>query len=228
MLLRAWSDYSNIFVGKKVKAVFSHASFNPNGSNDQEYFAKLTGFRPSSLIIPQQTHSSNVSVIDKPGYIKNLDGIFSNNTELVCSIRVADCLPIFFVHHFDPLLGLVHAGWRGLANGIIPNIKKELNRMTLRLSDFHILIGPSIHSCCFEVRDDVISQFDPGFYFLKDSGKFEVDLQNWAKKQLLDIGCKEKLITIINECTYCYDSKFFSYRRNGKHAGRMIALIGWF
>ena len=227
MSVQQWSDYSHVFGNERLKAVFSHSSFCANSGQDRQHFARITGLDPSKLIIPQQTHSANVSVIGKAGGVKNSDGVFSTNTNLVCSIQVADCLPLFFVHGFKPVVGLVHAGWRGLARGIICNIKNELDQIPCNIFDFNILIGPSIHSCCFEVRDDVIGQIDSKFYRQKDYGSYEVDLQNWAVKQLLEIGGQKEKITIIKECTYCQDGKYHSYRRNGKKAGRMIALIGW-
>ena len=227
MFSLGWSDYSHYFRNDKLKAVFSHSSLVLGNKQDRQRFASLVGLNPSKLIIPKQVHSTNVSVIDKSGYQRNLDGIFSANTDLVCSIQVADCLPLFFVHDYKPVIGLVHAGWRGLAQGIIQNIKNELYQITENVCDFQILIGPSIQSCCFEVRDDVLVQIDPDYFRKKKSGSYEVDLQKWAVKQLLEIGSKEEKITIIKECTYCRDKKFHSYRRDGNKAGRMIALIGW-
>ena len=73
-----------------------------------------------NVVVKAQVHAGGRG---KAGGVKNSDGIFSTNTNLVCSIQVADCLPLFFVHGFKPVAGLVHAGWRGLARGIIRNIK---------------------------------------------------------------------------------------------------------
>ena len=94
------------------------------------------------------------------------------------------------------------------------------------LAHFQILIGPSIQSCCFEVSEDVIDQFDPKFYEEKGSGKYRVHLQKLAMTHCLESGFIENEITVLSDCTFCEQEKYHSYRRNGKKAGRMIGLLG--
>ena len=227
MILEHWSDYSNFFGNERVKAIFSHSSFDNEIGEIHQKFPRLLGLDPLKLIIPKQTHSTNISIIGLPGFVNNLDGIFSSNSDLVCSIQVADCLPIYFVHNYKSFAGLIHAGWKGLANGIIQNIKSLLDQTNWDSSEFNILVGPSIHPCCFEIKDDVLEHFDLQFCRKKKSGRYAVDLQEWAVKQLIEIGALKENITIIKECTFCQDKKFHSYRRDGENSGRMLALIGW-
>ena len=92
--------------------------------------------------------------------------------------------------------------------------------------EFEILIGPSIQSCCFEVSNDVVDQFDRRFITPKSDEKFQVDLQQSAYNSLSQLGFDISKITIMNDCTFCLDSMYHSYRRSGKNAGRMIGLIG--
>jgi YfiH family protein len=161
------------------------------------------------------------------GRILDTDGIFSSDPNLVCSIQVADCMPVYFVHQLDPVFGLVHAGWRGLVNGILLQSAKQIEEKGISLSNFDILIGPSIQKCCFEVSDDVINQFDSNFIEKKWAGKYRIDLQKLALHQLVKNGFKRERITTLTECTYCDTEKYHSYRRNGKKAGRMIGLLGY-
>ena len=140
---------------------------------------------------------------------------------------MADCLPIYFINNVSKTLGLLHAGWKGLSLGII---KKYLNKISNDV-DSHLstyaLIGPSIQSCCFRVKEDVINHFDSSFYSKIDDDYFQVDLQKWALNQILDYNIKEENVFVIKNCTYCSKSKYHSYRRDGKNAGRMYAIMGW-
>ena len=84
----------------------------------------------------------------------------------------------------ESVFGLVHAGWRGLVNGIFSESGIVLKYNDHVLTDFEIVIGPSIQNCCFEVSDDVVNQFDPSFVKEKKNGKYRVDLQGHALDQL--------------------------------------------
>jgi len=136
-------------------------------------------------------------------------------------------MPVYFVHETKSVFGLVHAGWRGLVNGILFQSAKLIKENGFSNSEFEILFGPSIQKCCFEVSNDVIDQFDPTFVENKENGKYRIDLQIMALNQLVESGFQEKKITVLPDCTFCDDEKYHSYRRNGKKAGRMIGLLGY-
>ena len=221
-----WVDFSHQFSNKNIKAVFSYKSFPTEGLEGRHTLAKVTGFNPETLIIPNQTHSTNVTYNSLSGPVSNTDGIFTNDKKRGCSIQVADCMPVYFVHKTDSIIGLVHAGWRGLVNGILSQSASRLKDENYSLFDFDILIGPSIQQCCFEVGGDVVRQFDAVFVQEKENGKYRVDLQKMAVSQLIQLGFKKPNITVIQDCTFCENQKYHSYRRNGKKAGRMIGLLG--
>ena len=79
---------------------------------------------------------------------------------VVCVIKVADCLPIFFAHQ-STLYGVVHAGWKGLTKGILKGTP-TFTEHKLKLNEIDIYIGPSIQKCCFEVSKDIIDKFPHG------------------------------------------------------------------
>ena len=219
-------DLSHHFSNPNIISIFSYKSFLANGIEGRKKLAHHTGFNPNSLLNPKQTHSTNVVLWEKPGSVMDTDGIFTSNPKLVCSIQVADCMPVYFAHKNKPFFGLVHAGWRGLVHGILLQSAKCIKENEKALSDFDILIGPSIQNCCFEVSDDVIDQFDSRFVEKKKDGKYRIDLQKMALSQLVKSGFQSEKITILNECTFCNEHKYHSYRRNGNKAGRMIGLLG--
>jgi hypothetical protein len=219
-------DLSHHFSNPNIISIFSYKSFLANGIEGRKNLAHQTGFNPNSLLNPKQTHSTNVVLWKKPGSVMDTDGIFTSNPKLVCSIQVADCMPVYFAHKNKPFFGLVHAGWRGLVHGILLQSAKCIKENEKALSDFDVLIGPSIQNCCFEVSDDVIDQFDSRFVEKKEDGKYRIDLQKMALSQLVKSGFQSEKITILNECTFCNEDKYHSYRRNGNKAGRMIGLLG--
>ena len=184
-------------------------------------------FDGKNFLIPNQIHSTNVYFSNTPGQIDNCDGVFTSNPEVVCSIKVADCMPIFFAHRYLPFYGAVHAGWKGLTNGILKNTSILLENMKFCLDNFDIFIGPSIQRCCFEVSNDIVKRFPSKFVKQKSIEKFMVDLQKIAFEELQFYGfCCDK-IKIIDDCSYCREDMYFSYRRDGANAKRMIGFIGF-
>ena len=222
-----WVDLSHKFQSKNIRAILSLKPFDTNGIFGRKKLAQAAKLDTNSLIIPRQTHSNKVTFCTKNGTIPDMDGIFTDNRQWVCSLQVADCLPIYFVNEPETVIGLVHAGWRGLVNGILSKSADLLSMNGFFLSNYEIVIGPSIHPCCFEVDEDVVNQFNSDHCVDKNNGKYQVDLQRIAKEQLHQFGFMKEKITLISECTYCEDGKYHSYRRDGDNAGRMIALLGW-
>ena len=219
-------DISSIFFNRSIKAFFSLKNFSASGKEKTNYFAKKVGFNNSKLLVPNQIHSSNVKICLSPGKVPNCDGTFTNQSNIVCSIQVADCLPIYFAHRSKLLFGLIHAGWRGLVNDIILASGLLLKKCNYNLSDFEVVIGPSIQNCCFEVGEDIIHNFHKRHFRTLNYNKFKVDLQKLAFDKFVDIGFKTKNIYRLDDCTQCNSEKYFSFRRDGKTAGRMFGLIG--
>ena len=149
-------SFSSKFTNPNISASFSNKFLKSSLNDKRESFALQSSFVNRSLIIPVQTHSKRVVFSNESGEIKNCDGSFSTNENLVCTIQVADCLPIYFAHKFKNVFGLIHAGWRGLVDQIIMSTGQLLLSNKYKLEEFEVLIGPSIQSCCFEVQSDVV------------------------------------------------------------------------
>ena len=144
--------------------------------------------------------------------------IFSGNTRI--GVKIKD------INNNSKTIGLVHAGWRGLSLGIINEFVNNINSKE-NTSDYYALIGPSIQSCCFKIKDDVLSYFDSMFYEQFENNQYKVDLQKWAVEQLIESGLEKSHISVINRCTHCLNTIYHSYRRNKSNPGRMYALLGW-
>tara|TARA_B100000287_G_scaffold38314_1_gene35109 strand:- start:2244 stop:2900 length:657 start_codon:yes stop_codon:yes gene_type:complete len=212
---------------KSIRIAFSNKETDINNAKSLIAFSNTVNLDSSKLVTVNQIHSSKILIADSPGFYDPADGIINKSGNLVCSIKVADCLPIFFVNNTSKTIGLVHAGWKGISSGIIKKFVNSIEICNENVSDFYVLIGPSIHPCCFEIRDDVLDFFDPKFYTSIKKNKYNVDLQAWVVHQLIKFGFSKEKIKNINKCTFCLDDLYHSYRRDGSKAGRMYAIAGW-
>lgn len=152
----------------------------------------------------------NVKLKDKGKIIKNVDGLRTKEKNLFISITVADCIPVAFYDYKEEEIGLIHAGWKGIYSGIIEEIGSK-NKV--------FYIGPGISSCHFEVSKEF-----PLPYFLRE-GKYYSDLKGIIKEKLLSGGALLSNIEVSEDCTYCMEKKYSSFRREGE-VKPMLVILG--
>ena len=174
-----------------------------------------------------QTHS-NICIDASSIFSSNkADASYSSKPGVVCGILTADCLPVFVTNSQGTIVGVAHAGWRGIVGGVIESL---LESIKCKGDDLLVHLGPAISKSSYEVGEEVKSQYltkNESFErsFVKDNGSYYLDIYDAAKVVLEDFGVKS--ISGGDSCT-CNDSKnFFSYRRDGINSGRMAHLI-WF
>ena len=137
----------------------------------------------------------------------------------------ADCLPVFVSKKDGSMVGIAHAGWRGLVSGVIENLVSSFNSDG---GDLLVHLGPAISKNYFEVGDEVKKLYlskNVNFRrsFSKENNKNYLDLYDAARVVLESFQIK--LISGGNRCTFKESSDFFSYRRDGINSGRMAHLI---
>jgi YfiH family protein len=146
----------------------------------------------------------------------------------VCAILVADCLPVLFCDRSGSIVAAAHAGWRGLAAGVLENTVSVIRSRGVPAQDILAYIGPGIGPNAFEVGADVHQAFvsrDAGAtesFRPHASGKWLADLPALARRALERCGVHD--VYGGNLCTYFDARRFYSYRRE-KLTGRMAALI---
>lgn len=178
-----------------------------------------SGLSQDEMASLKQIHSNIVLIADRPaGVIGDADALIVGEPGTTVSIRTADCLPILLADPRTGAVAAVHAGWRGTAARIV---EKTLERMSAefgsRPEDMLAAIGPGIGKCCYEVGIEVARQFGE-----EQAGK--IDLAEHNRRQLASAGLTQ--IEVVSPCTFCEGDTFFSYRREGERAGRMISFIG--
>lgn len=226
MLINSWADYSLYFSEKSVFAGITNQNYPFSFAEDRIEFAKILKLDYTNIVIPKQVHSKNISICTEAGNITDTDGIITNNKDLVLSIQVADCIPIYLYDDQNQNIGLVHAGWRGLIAGIIENSIEKMKNLDAKSIDIEVLLGPSIRQCCFEIGPEVGKLFDGKFQKIGKSDRTYLDLQSAVIDKLINMNIQNKNIIDIKECTCCSD-QYHSFRRDGNKAGRMIAMMGF-
>jgi YfiH family protein len=174
----------------------------------------------------EQVHGTRVAELDAPGVATGpADGVVTREKGRVCAVQVADCLPVLFSSPDAAAVGAAHAGWRGLAAGVLEATIAQLEVEPTRLIAW---LGPAISAVHFEVGDEVRSAFlarDPGAgcAFARNSrDRWQCDLNVLARRRLAALGVGRVCGGVW--CTYADRARFFSYRRDGR-CGRMAALI---
>jgi polyphenol oxidase len=172
-----------------------------------------------TLIQPKQVHS-NVCV-SATEFVPGMpaDATYSKSPNHLLSVLTADCLPIL-VYHRDGVVAAIHAGWRGIYEGIVPTT------LALLSPNPTVVIGPSIGPCCYEVGEDLAEQFAQKFgtsVVVTGKHKPHLDLRRATILQLQDSDVEE--MDVCEICTSCHPDLFFSYRRDGS-SGRMMSYIG--
>ncbi|PCJ17790.1 MAG: hypothetical protein COA96_17465 [SAR86 cluster bacterium] len=173
--------------------------------------------------------TKEVTQVSKP---INADGLLTREAGLVCCVLTADCLPVFFAAQDGSEIAIAHAGWRGLAAGILKN---TLDKFSVPVEEVSVWLGPAIGFCHFEVGTEVkelfVSQADSMaekmeiqqcFSAVKNSQKHMADLAAIAKLKLANLGLHQ--VSGGSHCTYCNSRDFYSFRRDGT-TGRMLNII---
>lgn len=192
---------------------------------------KLQNMLPSAPLWLNQTHSTAVIDWDAESQyqIHNADASISRTKQAVCVVMTADCLPILLTNIRSEFVAAIHAGWRGLNDGIIQQTLAKLAQFSR--DEMLAFIGPAIDQECFEIGGEVREHFttqDPAtaqfFIPSKNSGKFMADLRGIAEHKLIQAGLKPNNISNSKICTRCHTDWFYSYRANPK-TGRIASLI---
>ena len=174
---------------------------------------------PASPFWLSQTHSNLCIDADagEQSFTPEADASTTRAQGRVLSVLVADCVPLLLADRKGGVVGVAHAGWRGLANGVIDSVVDAMN-----VQGLCAWIGPAIGDCHYTVGEDVRSKFqsDEGFKATGE-GMFAMDLAGIAACQLSLRGVE---VFGGEFCTQCNDERFFSYRRDGV-TGRMAGFI---
>ena len=189
-------DYSEKIGIKNLKILF-------NTDDNRPLISK-------NIISMNQRHSTNSCFVNSEDISGDNDAIFTFDHSVALEVCVADCMPIFLFDNSLSFFGVIHAGWRGLANGIIEKSIMLIKKNNFELKNIKVFIGPSISQKNFEVQSDVLSYFDSKFSTVKDE-KIFLSLQQVAIDKFAYHGIDDVIDS--KECTYD-NLNYHSYRRD--------------
>jgi YfiH family protein len=144
-------------------------------------------------------------------------------------VQTADCVPILIADSSGSCVAAIHAGWRGTAARITAKtVARLIEKFDVRADDLTAAIGPHIGVCCYEVGPEVVDAINEpsAFEQRSDWAKPHLNLAAANRQQLLSVGLSADRIEATSLCTQCRSDLFFSYRREGERAGRMLSVIG--
>jgi len=174
----------------------------------------------------KQIHSDIVLPVMAENQNKEADALWTDQLNQVCAVITADCLPVLLTNRQGTHVAAIHAGWRGLAKGIIPKTVQKLN---LPSDEIIAWLGPAISQPYYEVGEEVRNEFlssdpDTACAFMPSvNQRWLLDLYMIARLQL-----EKKGVSAIyggEYCTFSQPEKFFSYRRDGGIQGHMATVI---
>jgi polyphenol oxidase len=180
---------------------------------------------PAEPVWLQQVHGVEVADLDVADDGACADAAVTRGPGRVCVIQVADCMPVLFSAADGSAVGAAHAGWRGLAGGVLEETVRHLGVPAPQLIAW---LGPTIGRDHFEVGDEVRAAFmshDPdaaSSFEANARGRWQCDLYALARRRLVALGVRD--VFDGGWCTYADEERFFSYRRDGQ-CGRMAALV---
>ena len=212
-------------------SVGPYASFNVGELTDDAKSAvsenkhRLDALLPATPRWLRQVHGNRVVDADAVSETIEADASYTRKADTVCAVKIADCMPVLICDRKGQAVGIAHAGWRGLSQGVVENTVRALASDPAHLLAY---LGPAIGPDAFEVGDDVFDAFcrnDPaaksGFRPLRP-GKWLADLFALGRQRLERIGVRA--VFGGGMCTYADPARFFSHRRD-RVTGRMAALI---
>ncbi len=193
-------------------------------------FGAAVGFDPQRLHQVFQAHGAAVHRVgpgDDPGQSPRVeaDAVLALGAGVAVGVRVADCVPVLLGDVETGRVVAAHAGWRGVVAGVLRAAVASLDPRSP--AALVASVGPCIGPCCFEVGPEVAAALAeasaPEVVTLTRSPKPHVDLRRAVHIQLQALGIQRR--DDVGGCTVCERDRWFSYRRDGLHSGRMLAVI---
>lgn len=202
-----------------------HVGDDPAAVGRNRELARQVCGLPAQPAWLSQVHGTRVVEANAMPEAPRADGAVTDRAGIVCAVLTADCLPVVLAARDGSRVGVAHAGWRGLCDGIL---EATVSAMHLPAATLLAWFGPAISQPAFEVGGEVRERFiaaDPeaaGCFAANDRGRWQADLYGLARLRLERLG-----ITAIgggDRCTFAEAGDFFSYRRDGR-CGRMATFV---
>jgi YfiH family protein len=188
-------------------------------------FRRWMAPRFPAVVLAHQVHGTQVRWhgSQEPGWLigDGYDGHLTGEAGVLLTVTVADCVPIYLVDRRGRGLGLLHAGWKGVAGGMLEaGVTLLAERTGAAAADLAVHFGVAICGSCYEVGPEVARAVRGE----GAEGKVRLDLRAELVRRAERLGIGE--VTVSTLCASCDAERFFSHRRSGGDSGRMVAYLG--
>jgi len=192
------------------------------------------GIRPDQVVSPWQIHGTRVQIVGKEHlgtFRPETDALLTVTPGVPLLMRFGDCTPIVLCDPVRRVVGMAHAGWRGVVAGIVgATVRTMTERLGCNLDHIWAGVGPTIGPCCYEVGLDVATEIQDACpaqsrVIRRVNGRIHADLPSAVEAQLRDAGIRR--IEQAGLCTSCRVEEFFSHRAEDGKTGRFGIVIGW-
>lgn len=212
----------------------THVNDNPYDVKKNRALLKESYALPNEPSWLEQVHSNDVVHLTPQNFqqVFKADAAYTTDSNIVCCVMTADCLPVLFTNKQATWVAAAHAGWKGIANGILKKVLSiYLKEVGGALDDIQVWIGPAISGNVYQVGQEVKGAFVQQDSVLEkaftanDADHYWLDSSYAAQLQLIESGITQQQISTEEFCTYEDSERFYSYRRDGVDTGRMASMI---
>lgn len=220
---------------------FNRKDERENVLENYKRVARALSINYRNMVFSNQVHDNKIKNVNEEDRgkgivsvsdIAGIDGLVTNCREVALVTFYADCVPVFFFDPTEKVIGVSHSGWRGTVKKIAAvTIQKMVSDYGCRPENIRIAIGPSIGQCCFEVGEEVYTEFAGQIpwseIYCKKTGesKWHIDLQGIIHRTLAETGVPGANITSAGICTKCNKELFFSHRGDNGKTGSLAGII---
>lgn len=198
-------------------------------------FLKKIGFRVEDLVLGEQVHGAKIVEVgfeEKKKRIDGVDGLVTAEKGVVLGVLTADCLPVVAFDREKEIIGIFHAGWKGIVEIIGGNLIRKMVNLGASGREIIVGSGPAIGACCYDIKKDRAKIFKKKFGLPKGmlksvKDKIFLDLKIPLTEQLRNEGVPMANIFLSPICTSCQNKEFFSHRhpRVLGEGGQMLTVI---
>ncbi len=225
--LLEWRNQFGLVAGVTAKGEGLDFKLDAEAATLRERWTDLKhglGGQFQSVVIGRQEHTANVIVHRERSrpwtLIPGIDGHLTRLKGTLLLATVADCVPVYLAHPYSGTIALLHAGWRGIAAGILEiGLAEFLKLAQAPPGECVMHCGVSICGECYEVGPEVLSALG-----LAATAGRNVDLRSLIAERAVELGVRA--VTLSTWCTAHYGNRFYSHRAQGPRAGRMLAYLG--
>ena len=226
--VRAWSTLRG---GGASRGAYASLNLGAHVGDDAQHVAANREHVERELGLPgvphwlNQVHGTTVVEVGSAGAVPTADAAFTRASGRICCVLTADCLPVLLTDRDGSVVAAAHAGWRGLAAGVLQN---TVQAMAVPAREIIAWLGPAISVAHFEVGGEVRDRFvanDPGAAVAFEAnarGRWQADLYALGRRALHAAGVED--VYGGDACTFAEADRFFSHRRAAP-CGRMATLI---